>query len=124
MPRMRFKSSTWPSFAGADFGSDFSVAWISVSTCAATDAAILSLMASESLAGIDIFGSTLESGEIGSIGLRPRVTLADAAAIAAAAAEAISATDRPWLTAATPVSADFCVLASLGWCCRGRSLVG
>jgi hypothetical protein len=71
---------------------------------AAGAAASFSLMASGSLAGREIFGSTFESGEIGSMGLNPRVTLADAAAIAAAAAEAISATDLPWLAAATPES--------------------
>ncbi len=70
------------------------------------EAVSFSFIASESLAGIDIFGSTFDRGEIGSMGLSPRVTLAEAAAIAAAAAAAISATDRPWLAAATP---DNCV---------------
>ena len=87
---------------------------------AAADAATLSLMASVSLAGIDIFGSTFESGEIGSIGLSPRVTLADAAAIAAAAAEAISATDRPWLSSRHTSERRFLRAGLLELCRRGR----
>ena len=58
----------------------------STGICAA--AASFSLIASDSFAGIEIFGSTLDSGEIGSMGFKPRVTLAEAAAIAAAAAAA------------------------------------
>lgn len=67
-------------------------------------------MASCSRAGRDWLGSTFESGDIGSIGRMPRVTLAEAAAIAIAAALAISETDRcGGFADAAGAGADFAV---------------
>lgn len=67
-------------------------------------------MASCSRAGRDWLGSTFESGDIGSIGRMPRVTLAEAAAIAIAAALAISETDRcGGFAGAAGAAADFAV---------------